>query len=166
MRHNVVTKTFSRDTEHRRAMMRNLAASLVVHESITTTVAKAKYLRPYIEKLVTRARKGDISAIRQSIIDLGSDSAARKLVKELAPKFATRNGGYTRIVRLDSRDGDKAPLAKIEFVKDEKKKATEEKATKTPRAKKVAENKATEKPAKKTKTVKEEVKVEEVKENE
>ncbi|MBI2414929.1 50S ribosomal protein L17 [candidate division WWE3 bacterium] len=152
MRHNVITKTFSRDTEHRRSMMRNLAASLVEHEAIVTTVAKAKYLRPYIEKIVTRALKGDLSAVRQSIIDLGSDSAARKLVKELAPKFATRPGGYTRIIKLASRDGDKAPLARIEFMK-EVQKAKEEKSSKETKISKAAKVVKSTKPENKKKIV-------------
>lgn len=129
MRHNVVTKTFSRDTEHRKAMMRNLASSLVTSGSITTTLAKAKYLRPYIEKILTKAKKADLSAIRSSVRSLGSEVSARKLISEIAPKFLNRAGGYTRIIKLGLRDGDKAPLAKIEFVAEEQKPAVAEKKT-------------------------------------
>lgn len=139
MRHNVVTKTFNRDTEHRKAMLKNLAVSLVENESIKTTVEKAKYLRPFIEKALTKARAGTIAAIRETISKLGSESAARKLVKDIAPRYMNRNGGYTRIVRLGNRDGDKAALAKIEFVQEAKIEEKEEpkaKATKAPRKKK------------------------------
>uniref|UniRef100_A0A7C4TIR9 Large ribosomal subunit protein bL17 n=1 Tax=candidate division WWE3 bacterium TaxID=2053526 RepID=A0A7C4TIR9_UNCKA len=133
MRHNVVTKTFNRDTEHRKAMIKNLASSLVENESLKTTVSKAKYLRPYIEKLITKARLGGINAIKSAIVGLGSESLARKLVNEIAPRYLNRMGGYTRIVRLSKRIGDMAEIARIEFVS--KKEAKEEKAAKKPESK-------------------------------
>lgn len=116
MRHNVSGKKLSRSSAHRKALLRNLSTSLVKYGSIETTLAKAKYVRPYVEKLVTKAKAGDTNAVRRAKKDLFTEEMVRKLVKEVAPKFLKRNGGYTRIRRLGKRDGDNAQMARIEWV--------------------------------------------------
>ncbi len=120
MRHLKRGRKLGRNSEHREAMFRNMACSLIEHERITTTVAKAKELRPYIEKLVTLARKNTLHARRLVITRLGNrKEAAKKLVDQLAPRFKDRPGGYTRIVKRNYRRlGDAAPTAIIEFVKE------------------------------------------------
>lgn len=116
MRHNAKGRQLSRTAAHRRALMRNLASSLFRHEGITTTVAKAKELRPYAEKLVTLARRGDLHAIRQAERKIKDREVLSKLFKEIGPRFAGRPGGYTRILKLGPRHGDNAPMARIELV--------------------------------------------------
>jgi large subunit ribosomal protein L17 len=150
MRHNVKGAKLGRSLGHRRALLRNLAANLIEHGSIQTTLPKAKYLRPYVEKLVTKAKRGDNSALRQVQRKLVNDEPTRKLMKEIAPKFAKRPGGYTRIVKLGFRDGDKAEMAKIEWVFDKKEKAAAKKAKKTAEKK---ESKVEEKEKKEDKKV-------------
>ena len=115
MRHNVSGKKLSRDTSHRKALLKNLSTSLVEHGSIVTTLTKAKYVKPYVEKLVTKARGGDLSGVRLVRRGLTTDAMTRKLVSEVAPKFAKRPGGYTRIKKLGRRDGDNAPMARLEW---------------------------------------------------
>jgi large subunit ribosomal protein L17 len=97
-------------------MMANLAASLIEAEAITTTEAKAKALRPYVEKLVTKAKHGGVHRQRQVVSTIHDRDAAHKLFVEIGPRFADRNGGYTRILKLGPRPGDNAPMARIEFV--------------------------------------------------
>ncbi len=117
MRHRVVTKTLGRDSAHRKALLRNLSDSLVMHESVTTTLAKAKYVRPYIEKLISKAKKGsDFVTVKYVRNRLVTEKAARKLFEKVAPLFAKRPGGYTRIVKTGTRDGDNSLMARIEFV--------------------------------------------------
>ena len=118
MRHRVKTKSFHRKKEHREAMFINLAISLIEHGKIETTLPKAKALRPYIEKLVTLAKKETIAARRILNSRLRNNTkAATKLFKEIAPLFKERNGGYTRIYKLDKRRrGDDAQMAIIEFL--------------------------------------------------
>lgn len=116
MRHNAKGRQLSRTAAHRRALMRNLASSLFRHEGITTTVAKAKELRPYAEKLVTLARRGDLHAIRQAERKIKDREVLSKLFKEIGPRFAGRPGGYTRILKVGTRPGDAAPMAIIEIV--------------------------------------------------
>lgn len=116
MRHNVKGRQLSRTAAHKRALMRNMASSLFRHEGITTTVAKAKELRPYAEKLVTLARRGDLHAIRQAERKLKDKDILTKLFKEIGPRFAGRPGGYTRILKLGHRPGDGAEMARIELV--------------------------------------------------
>jgi large subunit ribosomal protein L17 len=115
MRHHRKIKSFDRDRKGRVALMRALAVSLVRHGAIVTTEAKAKALRPAIEKLVTHARTGTLSARRLVAAKIG-DASAAKLIKEVAPKYGERKGGYTRITKLPIRASDAAKMAQIEFV--------------------------------------------------
>lgn len=126
MRHLKRGRKLGRNRTHRLALLRNLSCNLIEHERITTTEAKAKELRPFIERLVTLARRGDLHSRRLVIARLGNQKgAAKKLVDEIAPRFADRPGGYTRVLKQSYRRlGDAAPTAIIEFLgKDEKKKA-------------------------------------------
>jgi large subunit ribosomal protein L17 len=116
MRHRAKGRQLSRTAAHKRALMRNMASSLFQHEGITTTVAKAKELRPYAEKLVTLARRGDLHAIRQAERKIKDKEILSKLFKEIGPRFAARPGGYTRILKLGHRPGDGAEMARIELV--------------------------------------------------
>ncbi|WP_297454973.1 50S ribosomal protein L17 [Persephonella sp.] len=118
MRHRVKTKSFHRKKEHREALMVNLATALIEHGRIETTLPKAKALRPFVEKLVTLAKKETVHARRLLNSRLRNNTrAATKLFKEIAPLFKERNGGYTRIYKLDKRRrGDDAEMAIIEFV--------------------------------------------------
>ncbi len=116
MRHRAKGRQLSRTASHRRALMRNMAASLFLHEGITTTVAKAKELRPYAEKLVTLARRGDLHAIRQVEKKIKDREILTKLFKQLGPRFAARPGGYIRILKLGHRVGDGAEMARIELL--------------------------------------------------
>ena len=131
MRHRVKTKTLHRDREHRLSLLRNLSDSLVLHENIVTTVTKAKYLRPYVEKLVTRAKVGNtFNNVKYMKAKLTTDDAVRKLLTDLGPRFASRAGGYTRIVKLGNRSGDNAQMARIEFVEKAKVEKAKKKTTK------------------------------------
>ena len=109
-------KRFGSDPAHHWHMMANLAASLFEAEGITTTVAKAKELRPYAEHLITKAKKGGVHRHRQVVATIHDKDAAHKLFEEIGPRYADRNGGYTRILKLGSRAGDRAPMARIELV--------------------------------------------------
>ena len=97
-------------------MLANLAASLIKHEQIVTTLPKAKDLRPVVEKLVTLGKKGDLAARRQAIAQIGDEAQVKKLFDVLAKRYAERNGGYTRVLKAGFRHGDSAPRAVIEFV--------------------------------------------------
>ena len=101
---------------HQRLMMANLVASLIAAEGIVTTEAKAKALRPVAEKVITKAKKGGVHRQRQVVAFLGDKDMASKLFTEIAPRYETRNGGYTRILKLGPRHGDNAPMARIELV--------------------------------------------------
>lgn len=104
-------------SSHQRAMMANLAASLFAAEAIETTEAKAKALRPYAEKLISKAKKGGLHQHRQIVAKLNGDQEmAQKLVDEIGPRYEDRPGGYTRILKIGSRQGDNAPMALIELV--------------------------------------------------
>jgi len=121
MRHRRKTVKLGRTKEHREALLANLACSLIEHHRIQTTVAKAKALRPYVEKLVTKARRGTVHDRRIVAAKLGNNSvrvekAVRKLFVEIAPLNKARPGGYTRILKLGPRQSDSAPMALIEFV--------------------------------------------------
>ncbi|MDP3989114.1 MAG: 50S ribosomal protein L17 [bacterium] len=116
MKHHQAHRTLGRDRDQREALMRHLAESLIKHGKIKTTEAKAKEVRPFVEKLVTMSRKGTVSSRRIVVARLGGEVAAEKLVKEIAPKYTDRPGGYTRITKLAPRSGDNAKMAVIEFV--------------------------------------------------
>jgi large subunit ribosomal protein L17 len=116
MRHGRSGRRLNRTSSHRKALFSNMAASLIEHEQITTTLPKAKELRPIVEKLVTLGKRGDLHARRQVISTIGSDELAKRLFETIAPRYATRNGGYLRIMRAGFRHGDNAPMAVIEFV--------------------------------------------------
>ena len=107
---------FGHSAAHQRLMMANLAASLFAAEAITTTEAKAKALRPVAEKVITKAKKGGLHNHRQVVSYLGDKEMAHKLFTEIGPRYADRNGGYTRILKLGPRHGDNAPMARIELV--------------------------------------------------
>ncbi|MEP6591083.1 MAG: 50S ribosomal protein L17 [Gemmatimonadota bacterium] len=116
MRHRAKGRQLSRSTSHKRAMMRNMASSLFEHEGINTTVAKAKEIRPYAERLITLARRGDLHAIRQVEQKIPNRAVLTKLFSVLGPRFAARPGGYTRILKLGHRPGDGAEMARIELI--------------------------------------------------
>lgn len=116
MRHRVGGRKLQRTSAHRLALFRNMSAALIKHEQITTTVAKAKELRPYIEKLITLAKKGGLSNRRLAHAKLLDDAQLIKLFDTLAPRYADRNGGYTRVVKAGIRMSDASPMAIIEFV--------------------------------------------------
>jgi large subunit ribosomal protein L17 len=116
MRHRVGGRKLQRTSSHRIALFRNQSAALIKHEQITTTVAKAKELRPYVEKLITLAKKGGLSNRRLAHARLQDDTQLTKLFDVLAARYAARNGGYIRIIKAGIRASDAAPMAIIEFV--------------------------------------------------
>ena len=116
MRHGNRGRKLNRTHEHRSAMFANMAAALIKHEQISTTLPKAKDLRPIVEKLVTLAKKGGLHARRQAISQIGDEEQVGKLFGVLADRYRARNGGYTRVVKAGFRHGDSAPMAVIEFV--------------------------------------------------
>lgn len=116
MRHGKAGRKLNRTSSHRKAMFANMAASLIIHEQITTTVPKAKEIRPIVEKLVTLGKRGDLHARRQALSQIQDKEAVKKLFDVIAARYATRNGGYLRIMRAGYRFGDNAPMAIIEFV--------------------------------------------------
>ena len=116
MRHGKSGRKLNRTSSHRKAMFANMAASLIEHEQIVTTVPKAKEIRPFVEKLVTLGKKGDLASRRLAISRTRDEDAVRKLFATLAPRYAERHGGYIRIMRAGYRYGDNAPMAVVEFV--------------------------------------------------
>ena len=116
MRHGKVHRKLNRTAEHRRAMFANMCAALIKHEQIVTTLPKAKELRPIVEKLVTLGKRGDLHARRQVIAQIGNEGVVKRLFDTIAPRYATRNGGYLRIMKAGFRYGDNAAVAVIEFV--------------------------------------------------
>ena len=116
MRHGHAHRKFNRTAEHRRAMFANMAAALIKHEQIMTTLPKAKDLRPVVEKLITLGKRGGLHARRQAIADIRDVAMVKKLFDVLGPRYKERNGGYTRVMKAGFRFGDSAPLAVIEFV--------------------------------------------------
>lgn len=116
MRHRKSGRKLNRNSSHRQAMFRNMAASLVEHESIKTTLPKARELRRVIEPLVTIAKQDDVSKRRLAFARLRDKAAVGKLFSEIGPRFQARPGGYTRILKCGMRSGDNAPMAIIEFV--------------------------------------------------
>ena len=116
MRHGYAGRQFSRTKGHRRAMFANLANALLKHEQIKTTLPKAKDLRPYVEKLITLGKRGDLHARRQVAAKLRDDKVVAKLFAVIGPRYKDRSGGYTRIIKAGFRYGDAAPMAVIELV--------------------------------------------------
>ena len=117
MKHRRVGKTLDRNEAARNSLLRNLATSLVLHEHINTTVAKAKAVRPLVEKLITRGKAKTLANRRELLKTLTVESAVNKILEELGPRYATRPGGYTRIIKLGARKGDGADTAQIQLVK-------------------------------------------------
>ena len=120
MRHKHGYRKLGRDSEHRAALLKNLACDLIEHGRINTTVPKAKELRRYIEKIITKAKNADFNTHRYVYSKLGSNTrakaATKKMIEEIAPKYKNRNGGYTRIIKTTFRRGDAAEMCVIEFV--------------------------------------------------
>ena len=116
MRHKLGYKKLNRTSEHRKALIKNMLNSLIKYEQITTTLPKAKVLRPQAEKIVTLGKKGNLQNTKSLISKLQSTSSADKVKKVLSKRYEKRNGGYTRIVKAGFRYGDNAPMAVIEFV--------------------------------------------------
>jgi large subunit ribosomal protein L17 len=116
MRHGNANRKLNRTSSHRKAMFANMSAALIKHEQITTTLPKAKELRPIVEKLITLAKRGDLHARRQAIAQIRDEDQVRKLFAVLGDRYKGRQGGYTRIMKAGFRYGDNAPIAVIEFV--------------------------------------------------
>jgi large subunit ribosomal protein L17 len=116
MRHHRSGKKLGRDSAHRKALYANLACALVEHGRIKTTVTKAKAVKPFAEQMITLGKRGDLAARRQAISELRSQDVVHKLFAEVAPRFAERPGGYTRIVKIGPRYGDAAEMAYLELV--------------------------------------------------
>ena len=116
MRHNKSGRRLGRKTSHRVAMFRNMVTSLLAHEKITTTDAKAKEIRSVAEKMITLGKRGDLHSIRLAASFIREKSVVSKLFSNIAPRYKERAGGYTRIIKLGARNGDSAPLSIIELV--------------------------------------------------
>jgi large subunit ribosomal protein L17 len=116
MNHGTTKRKFGREKNQRNALIKSLALSLVVHKKIETTLAKAKEIRPVVEKLVTKGKANTLASRRLILERIGSERAVKILVDEIAPKYKERNGGYTRITKLPRRKKDASPMAMIEFV--------------------------------------------------
>ncbi len=116
MRHRIKGRKLSRTASHRKAVLRNMVTSLFEHERIETTTAKAKELRPYAERLITLAKRGDLHARRLAARKIADRDVLGKLFHDIGPRFADRPGGYTRILKLGTRRGDAAEMALIELV--------------------------------------------------
>ncbi|WP_458095996.1 50S ribosomal protein L17 [Roseomonas sp. WA12] len=116
MRHGMAGRKLNVTSAHRISMFRNMAASLLKHEQITTTLPKAKELRPYVERIITLGKRGDLHARRQAAAQIRDEAVVRKLFDTLAPRYAARTGGYTRVLRAGIRYGDAAQMAVIELV--------------------------------------------------
>jgi large subunit ribosomal protein L17 len=116
MRHGSSGRKFNRRSDQRRAMFQHLASALIKHEQVITTLPKAKDLRPIVEKLITLAKRGDLHARRQAIAELRDPPMVKKLFDVLGPRYAARQGGYTRVLKAGYRYGDSAPVGVIELV--------------------------------------------------
>ena len=116
MYHGRAKRRFNRTAEHRKAMFANMCQNLIKHEQIVTTLPKAKDLRPVIEKLVTLGKRGDLHARRLAISQIKDADLVKKLIDVIGPRYKTRHGGYTRVLKAGFRYGDNAPMAVIEFV--------------------------------------------------
>ena len=116
MKHNIKNKKLNKTSSHRKAMFMNMSNALIKHEQITTTLAKAKELRRFVEKIVTLGKKGDLQSRRKTISILKDQKMSKKVFNVFAERYKARAGGYTRIIKLGNRFGDNAPNAVIEFV--------------------------------------------------
>ncbi|HEB83631.1 MAG TPA: 50S ribosomal protein L17, partial [Bacteroidetes bacterium] len=147
MRHRKSNVGLNRTASHRRALLANLAGALFTHKKIITTLPKAKKARPFIERMITFARRGDLAARRQVLKKIPQKPVVRILFDEIGPKFRDRNGGYTRIIHLDNRPGDNAPMAVLElvgFATDEPSKARKRREKKAAKAEAAAATEAAE----------------------
>ena len=142
MRHRKKTVKLGRSQSHRDALLANQVVSLIVHQRIKTTLAKAKAVRPFAEKMLTLGKRGDLHARRLAVSYLGQKDAVKKLFEDLAPRAASRAGGYTRIVKLGPRQSDSAPMAYIEWVDAAVEAETSTLEEKKPAAKKAAKKSA------------------------
>ncbi|MFQ5900378.1 MAG: 50S ribosomal protein L17 [Thermodesulfobacteriota bacterium] len=120
MKHNRDIKRFNMRTGHFKATMNNMAASLIIHERIKTTIPRAKELRRVVEKLITLGKRGDLHARRQAAVSLKDRTIVKKLFDDIAPRYGQREGGYTRIMRFGHRRGDGVPIAIIELVEEKR----------------------------------------------
>ena len=116
MKHNIKNKKLNKTSSHRKAMFMNLSNALIKHEQITTTLAKAKELKRFVEKIITFGKKGDLQSRRKAISILQDQAMAKKTFEILADRYKDRSGGYTRVIKLGNRFGDNSPMAVIEFV--------------------------------------------------
>ena len=116
MKHNIDHRKLNRTSSHRKSLLMNLSNALIKHEQITTTLTKAKELRPFVEKIVTLGKKGDLESRRKTIAILQDEKMTKKIFDTFADRYKDRKGGYTRIVKIGKRFGDNAPKAVIEFV--------------------------------------------------
>ena len=116
MRHQIAHRKLNKSTSHRKAMFANMAASLIEHEQIVTTLPKAKEMAPLMDKLVSLAKKGDLAARRSALSQVRNEDAVRKLFDVMGARYKNRNGGYTRVLKAGFRPGDIAPLAVLELV--------------------------------------------------
>lgn len=157
-RHGYQGRKFHRETDQRKALIKSLADSLIRDESIETTIAKAKEVVPYMEKLITKAKKGDLHNRRQIISKLQTVSSAHKLVDELAPKLSSRSSGHLRIERTTLRRGDNTQLARVSFVEFDAPKAPKAETKEQPKKKVTPVTKTPKKPATKKPIQKAEVK--------
>jgi len=138
MRHGCTGRQFGRNSGHRKALLRMLVTSLLKNEKIETTSAKAKEIRPLAEKMITLAKRGDLHARRQALSFIHDEAVVSSLFSLIGPRFAARNGGYTRIVPTRNRPGDAAAMAVIELVEREKKEAAETKKSEKAKTQKAA----------------------------
>jgi len=134
MRHACTGRQFGRDSSHRKALLRMLVTALLKNEKIETTVAKAKEIRPLAEKMITLGKRGDLHARRQALSFINDETVVNGLFTSIAPRFATRNGGYTRIVLTRNRPGDAAPMAVIELIERQKQDTSGSKGAETSKA--------------------------------
>ena len=116
MKHNITYRKLNRTTSHRKALLMNLSNSLIKHEQITTTLSKAKELRPFVEKIITLGKKGDLVSRRKTISILQDQKNTKKIFDVISERYKERSGGYTRIIKVGNRFGDNAPTAIIELV--------------------------------------------------
>jgi len=137
MRHRIAKKTLNRTSEHRAALIKNLSEALIINGKIETTIDKAKFVKPYVEKLITRAKKAQdaknielFNTVKYFRTKLHTENAIRKLLEEVAPLFLAREGGYTRITMTGNRDGDNAMKARLELVESAKKATKEDEKSK------------------------------------